>query len=57
MGLIKFKEPFRPVLLNLTVSVIEKLDVQATALGWSRSDLVRHILNSGLISNDTTAAQ
>ena len=55
MGILKFKEPFRPVLLNLSVRMIEQLDSQAAALGWTRSDLVRHILDYGLAAKDTTA--
>ena len=48
MGQVKFNEPFRPVLLNLSVKLIDQLDREANALGWTRSDLVRHMLNRGL---------
>ncbi len=44
----KFQEPFRPVLLNLTVSIIEELDMQANGLGWTRSDVMRRLLKEGL---------
>ncbi len=44
----KFQEPFRPVLLNWTVSIIEELDMQANGLGWTRSDVMRRLLKEGL---------
>jgi hypothetical protein len=44
----KFQEPFRPVLLNLTVSIIEELDMQANGAGWTRSDVMRRLLKEGL---------
>jgi hypothetical protein len=50
----KFQEPFRPVLLNLTVSIIEELDMQANGLGWTRSDVMRRLLKEGL--QETKAA-
>ncbi len=48
MSQTKFQEPFRPVLLNLTVSIIEELDARATGLGWTRSDVMRRLLKRGL---------
>ena len=48
MSQTKFQEPFRPVLLNLTVSTIEELDMQANGLGWTRSDVMWELLNKGL---------
>lgn len=53
MGVVKFKEPFRPVLLNLSVDLIEQLDSRAADLSWTRSDLVRHFLSWGLAAKDT----
>ncbi len=53
MGIVKFKQPFRPVLLNLSVDVIEQLDARAADLSWTRSDLVRHFLAFGLAAKDT----
>ncbi len=51
--IMKFKEPFRPVLLNLSVGLIERLDARAADLAWTRSDLVRHFLSLGLATEDT----
>ena len=48
MSQTKFQEPFRPVLLNLTVSTIEELDARADGLGWTRSDVMRRLLKEGL---------
>ena len=51
MGIVKFNEPFRPVLLNLSLKLIEQLDTQANSLGWTRSDVVRQVLHQGLLAN------
>ena len=53
MSQIKFKEPFRPVLLNLTIKTIEELDARADLLGWTRSDVMRRLLDKGLHKTDT----
>jgi hypothetical protein len=51
VGIVKFNEPFRPVLLNLSLKLIEQLDTQANSLGWTRSDVVRQVLHQGLLAN------
>ena len=48
MNQTKFQEPFRPVLLNLSLKVIEQLDTQANLLGWTRSDVMRQLLDKGM---------
>ena len=48
MSQTKFKEPFRPVLLNLPITTIEELDMRANLLGWTRSDVMRKLLDAGL---------
>ena len=48
MNQTKFQEPFRPVLLNLSLKVIERLDTQANLLGWTRSDVMRQLLDKGM---------
>jgi hypothetical protein len=51
VGIVKFNEPFRPVLLNLSLKLIEQLDTRAVSLGWTRSDVVRQVLKEGLLGN------
>ena|GEM_PF-4614896 len=48
MSQTKFQEPFRPVLLNLPIKTIEELDMRANLLGWTRSDIMRKLLDTGL---------
>ena len=48
MSRIKFQEPFRPVLLNLTIKTIDALDARADLLCWTRSDVMRQLLDKGL---------
>ena len=48
MSQTKFQEPFRPVLLNLLITTIEELDMRADSLGWSRSDVMRKLLDKGM---------
>ena len=48
MSQTKFQEPFRPVLLNLLITTIEELDMRADLLGWTRSDVMRQLLDKGM---------
>ena len=48
MSQTKFHEPFRPVLLNLSIKTIEELDMRADLVGWSRSDVMRQLLDKGM---------
>ncbi len=48
MNQTKFEEPFRPVLLNLSLKTIAELDMLANSLGWSRSDVMRQLLDKGM---------
>ncbi len=57
MSQTKFQEPFRPVLLNLTVKTIEELDLRADCLGWTRSDLMRQLLDRGLHKTNSAKSQ
>jgi len=57
MSQTKFQEPFRPVLLNLSVKTIEELDMTAGALGWTRSDVMRQLLDKGLHETNTAKRQ
>jgi hypothetical protein len=57
MGLVKFNEPFRPVLLNLSLKLIEQLDSRAVSLGWTRSDVARQVLNQGLLADPPQPTQ
>jgi hypothetical protein len=53
MNQTKFREAFRPVLLNLPVRVIEELDTRANLLDLTRSDVMRQLLNKGLREPNT----
>ena len=57
MNQTKFQEPFRPVLLNLSLKVIEQLDTQANLLGRTRSDVMRKLLDKGLHETNTAKRQ
>jgi len=48
MSQTKFQEPFRPVLLNLSLKTIAELDTRANLLGWTRSDIMRQLLDKGM---------
>jgi len=52
MGIVKFSEPYRPVMFNLPVGLIEVLDKKADSNNWTRSDLVRHLLDRGIRDGD-----
>lgn len=52
MCIVKFSEPYRPVMLNLPVRLIEELDKEAGSSNWTRSDLVRHLLSRGIRDGD-----
>jgi len=54
MSQTKFHEPFRPVLLNLSLKTIEELDMRADLLGWSRSDIMRQLLDKGMQKTNET---
>lgn len=57
MSQTKFQEPFRPVLLNLTVKTIEELDTRADLLGWTRSDVMRQLLHMALTDVSASKGQ
>ena len=48
MAKTKIHEPFRPVLINLSIELIGELDTHACTMGCSRSHLVRQLLDRGL---------
>ncbi len=48
MSQTKFQEPFRPVLLNLSLKTIAELDTRANLLGWTRRDIMRQLLDKGM---------
>jgi len=54
MSQTKFHEPFRPVLLNLSLKTIGELDMRADLLGWTRSDVMRQLLHNGMQKTNST---
>src|SRR5262249_55172006 len=53
-------EPYKPVLLNMPITLLERLDNAASALQMNRSDLIRRSLARDLeflVSNEVALAR